>query len=472
MRKKIVAGNWKMNGQLQQVTQLTNQLRELLNFPSPAEVVLFPPAIYIPVVNDLLAGSKIEIGAQNIFPKASGAFTGELSPLMLKDFNCHYVLVGHSERRHDFHEDENFVAQKFHHVKDHGMIPILCVGETLIEREKGKTQQVITNLVTQELFDGVHTNYWNYYKGLWQGGNATIKHGHDVDSEFMKTITDFYASCETCYLQLGQAVEAPQAACDVNQSMLTIIEHCTKLSGQKLADRAERRLLSATEDYATVLELLAAVNYELHQLQLKMAEEKENYSSKNRARPVLNDISGTLNSNNVNTALASQIDICTAKISTSPKKCSLSLQNRYQTLQETVRQITNCLSIISANKSMNSQKCPTVEPIKELVQEKLFDGVHTNYWKYYTGMFQGGNATIKHGHDVGGAFMKTITNFYASCETCYMQLGQAVDAQQAARDVNQSMLAIIDHCTKLSELLEKELKQAVNSVYWTNKLGL
>ena len=143
MRQKIVAGNWKMNGQIQQVIQLTNQIKELIDSDSTTQVIVIPPAIYLPLVNELLANSKIKMGAQNIYPKDFGAYTGEISVPMLKDYNCSYVLVGHSERRHYFHEDENFVAQKFHHVKDHGMIPVLCVGETLIEREKGQTEQVI-----------------------------------------------------------------------------------------------------------------------------------------------------------------------------------------------------------------------------------------------------------------------------------------------------------------------------------------
>jgi triosephosphate isomerase len=147
MRQKIVAGNWKMNGQLRQVIELTAQLIELLDFNRQAQVIIMPPAIYIPQVSELLEMNAIEIGAQNVYPKDSGAYTGELSAPMLKDFNCRYVLVGHSERRHLFREDENFVAQKFHHVKEHGMIPILCVGETLDEREKGQTEQVIAKQV-------------------------------------------------------------------------------------------------------------------------------------------------------------------------------------------------------------------------------------------------------------------------------------------------------------------------------------
>ncbi|MDI1351550.1 MAG: triose-phosphate isomerase [bacterium] len=143
MRAKIVAGNWKMNGQLHQVIELTKQLDDLIDPYLNVQSIILPPAIYIPLVDTLLTKKRIKIGAQNVYPLNSGAYTGELSAPMLKDFNCSYVLVGHSERRHYFHEDENFVAQKFHHVKEHGMIPILCVGETLAERENEQTEQVI-----------------------------------------------------------------------------------------------------------------------------------------------------------------------------------------------------------------------------------------------------------------------------------------------------------------------------------------
>ena len=145
MRQKLIAGNWKMNGQVDQIIQLTNQLKDSIPGDLGSQVVLFPPAIYIPLVNDLLKNSNMSLGAQNVYPKEFGAYTGELSAPMLKEFHCRYVLVGHSERRQLFHEDENFVAHKFHHVKNHGMIPVLCVGETLNERENGQTEQVIAN---------------------------------------------------------------------------------------------------------------------------------------------------------------------------------------------------------------------------------------------------------------------------------------------------------------------------------------
>jgi triosephosphate isomerase len=144
MRKKIVAGNWKMNGRCDQIKSLLQQLLVLIAKEElEAQCVVMPPAIYLPLVKRQLQDSVIGWGAQNVYPQDAGAFTGEISGLMLADYACQYVLVGHSERRHLFGENEEFVADKFHHVKEHGMIPILCVGETIAEREQGLTQEVL-----------------------------------------------------------------------------------------------------------------------------------------------------------------------------------------------------------------------------------------------------------------------------------------------------------------------------------------
>ena len=143
MRQRMVMGNWKMNGCFASIDELLGALQKLLTESQQAQCAIFPPAIYLPSVQAHLQGSALRWGAQNVYPADSGAFTGELSGPMLKEFQCHYVLVGHSERRHLLGEDEHFVAKKFHHVKDHDMIPVLCVGETLAEREQGLTETVI-----------------------------------------------------------------------------------------------------------------------------------------------------------------------------------------------------------------------------------------------------------------------------------------------------------------------------------------
>lgn len=174
MRQKLVMANWKMNGQINQLTQLTNQLVEGIDDGLKSQVVLMPPAIYMPLVKNLLDGCKLQLGAQNVYPKDAGAYTGELSGPMLKEFDCRYVLVGHSERRQIFHEDENFVAQKFHHVKNHGMIPVLCVGETLGERQKGQTEQVITKqlLAVTKDSDACFSECVVAYEPVWAIGTG------------------------------------------------------------------------------------------------------------------------------------------------------------------------------------------------------------------------------------------------------------------------------------------------------------
>lgn len=193
MRHKIVAGNWKMNGQLQQVIQLSKELKDSLGSIEDVQIIVMPPAIYIPQVSETLLECKISVGAQNVYPKDFGAYTGELSGPMLKDFNCRYVLVGHSERRHCFHEGENFVAQKFHHVKEHGIIPVLCVGETLTEREKGQTEQVIAKqlLAVSEHNKNCFQNCVIAYEPVWAigtGKTATPDQAQEVHQFIRKLI--------------------------------------------------------------------------------------------------------------------------------------------------------------------------------------------------------------------------------------------------------------------------------------------
>ncbi len=143
MRRPMVAGNWKMNGTRAEAEALTRAVAQGVDGGKQTEVLLCPPFILIPLVADLLKGGKIAWGGQNLNVHAAGAHTGEVSGPMLRDFGCRYVIVGHSERRALYGESDQLVAQKFKAAQDAGLTPILCVGETLAEREAGGTEAVV-----------------------------------------------------------------------------------------------------------------------------------------------------------------------------------------------------------------------------------------------------------------------------------------------------------------------------------------
>jgi len=143
MRQPLVAGNWKMNGSLGSTRELLAGIKAGLGEVTAAEVVVCPPFILIPEAQAQLADSSIAWGGQNLSAEAGGAFTGETAASMLLDHGCKYVIVGHSERRALYGEDDALVAQKFAAASASGLIPILCVGETLEEREQGVTEGVV-----------------------------------------------------------------------------------------------------------------------------------------------------------------------------------------------------------------------------------------------------------------------------------------------------------------------------------------
>ena len=143
MRQPLVAGNWKMNGDKAGSGKLLDGILAGLGHVKETEIAVCPPYILIPMVAEKLAGSGVAYGGQNINVNASGAFTGEISGPMMKDFGCTYVIVGHSERRSYYGETDDVVADKFAAAQEHGLTPILCVGETLEEREADQTEAVV-----------------------------------------------------------------------------------------------------------------------------------------------------------------------------------------------------------------------------------------------------------------------------------------------------------------------------------------
>lgn len=140
MRKKLVAGNWKMHGSRTQAHELMQKICANI---SAAEIAIFPPYLYLADLISAYGSKGIYFGAQDCSAYAQGAYTGEVSATMLKDVGCKYVLVGHSERRQDHQESNECVALKFEQAQLEGVIPILCVGETLAERDRDNARPVV-----------------------------------------------------------------------------------------------------------------------------------------------------------------------------------------------------------------------------------------------------------------------------------------------------------------------------------------
>lgn len=143
MRQPLVAGNWKMNGTRDESVALLKGIAAGMGDVLKAEVVVCPPAILISLAKENLSGSGVKLGGQNLDYHAAGAYTGEVSGPMLKDAGCAYVIIGHSERRSYYGEDDDLVARKFAAAQEYNLIPILCVGETLEEREADQTEEVV-----------------------------------------------------------------------------------------------------------------------------------------------------------------------------------------------------------------------------------------------------------------------------------------------------------------------------------------
>lgn len=186
MRRPFVAGNWKMHGTRAENAQLIEALLSGVPGQPAADIVVCPPFVYLWEVGRLLKSSSISLGAQSVCAETVGAFTGEASAAMLKDVGCSYVIVGHSERRGLYKEDDALVARKFLAAQAQKLVPILCVGETLEERERGTTMQVVSRQLAavldvasvESLRDAIVA-----YEPVWAigtGKNATAAQAQEV----------------------------------------------------------------------------------------------------------------------------------------------------------------------------------------------------------------------------------------------------------------------------------------------------
>lgn len=200
MRKTLIAGNWKMNTDRAAAVELAKGVAEGAAEVGDVDLLVCPPSIYLSAVAEALAGSPVALGAQNMSCQDNGAFTGEVSHTMLTDTGVEYVILGHSERRTIFGETDANVKDKTHKALEAGLVPIVCVGETLEERESGKTAEVIKTQFNGSL-DGVTeaqiTSVVIAYEPVWAIGTgkvATPEQAEEVHADLRQLLKDRYTA--------------------------------------------------------------------------------------------------------------------------------------------------------------------------------------------------------------------------------------------------------------------------------------
>ncbi|HAW09118.1 MAG: triose-phosphate isomerase [Chloroherpetonaceae bacterium] len=199
MRNFIIAGNWKMNMNNYEtkafIGDLNNELKNF-NFKNHIDIIICPPFTSLSMAKDCLTDSVIKLGAQNMHYQHSGAFTGEISPSMLTEFDCEYVIIGHSERRQYFNESDEMVQKKIRAALERYLTPILCIGETLQERDNGQTFEVLSRQIDKGL-DGIPQKDFSRlvvaYEPVWAIGTGLSASSLQI-SEVHKWIKSRYFS--------------------------------------------------------------------------------------------------------------------------------------------------------------------------------------------------------------------------------------------------------------------------------------
>jgi triosephosphate isomerase len=220
MRRPLIAGNWKMNLTRRAAVALAEAVVKGAAGWEGVDLAVCPPLCYLEAVGAAVAGSKVALGAQNMYFQPEGAYTGEIAASMLRDLGCRYVILGHSERRHILHETDEEVNKKVHAALAAGLIPIVCVGELLSEREAGRTGEVIRRQFAGSLAGLSEEQVRKIviaYEPVWAIGTgkvATPDQAEEVHLDLRKIIAQRYneAVAQTVRIQYGGSVKADNAA--------------------------------------------------------------------------------------------------------------------------------------------------------------------------------------------------------------------------------------------------------------------
>ncbi|MCF6154232.1 MAG: triose-phosphate isomerase [Candidatus Brocadia sp.] len=219
MKKPFIVGNWKMNLTLREAVEFAKSLRGSLDDRNDAMCGICPPFVFLNDVCKVLKGSAICIAAQNIHSEKNGAYTGEISAIMVKEVGCTHVLIGHSERRHIFNENDSFINAKIKMALSVNLKPIFCVGETLHEREDGKTRHVIKNQLIEGL-RGISADHIRdiviAYEPVWAigtGKTALPEQANEVHSFIRSFVMVEYGNdaANSLYIQYGGSVKPENA---------------------------------------------------------------------------------------------------------------------------------------------------------------------------------------------------------------------------------------------------------------------
>ncbi len=215
MKKKLIAGNWKMNGSLAANESLISSLLAGLG-DAPCQVAICAPSVYLPQMQKMVTGTVLELGAQDLSVHESGAYTGEISGAMLKEFGVRYCIVGHSERRQYHGESDAIVAAKTQRALAFGITPIVCVGETLVERDAGKTEEVVKRQLAAVIHANGHciSEIVLAYEPVWAigtGKTASSDQAQQVHAVLRAQLRAASAQADRIHILYGGSMNAANA---------------------------------------------------------------------------------------------------------------------------------------------------------------------------------------------------------------------------------------------------------------------